>query len=500
MRKAVGHDNIPAFFLKTATLTIAPYLLVLTDYAFSSGIYPDSCKIAKVIPLHKKGDVNNPNNYRPISILTCFSKIFEKILHKRLTKFLNKNNVLIPSQYGFQSKFSTSHAILDIVTQSFDNIKINHYTGLFFVDLKKAFDTVSHQILLDKLEHYGIRGTTLKLLTSFLQRKQFVSINGTYSEVKTNPYGVPQGSTLGPLLFLVYINDLPNAIKTTPRLFADDTCILVNDQSLFDLQDKLNYELINLSKWCKANKLTINPTKCDLLIIPPKLNENTPKVCILIDNIPIESKENVRYLGVLIDSKLSYHPHIKALELKLSRALGILNKLKQVLPQDILLKLYYALIHPNLLYGLIAWGSTYPTYLNKLNTLQNKAVKLVGGGTFYDRATPYYLKLNIPKLEDMYKLDIAKLTYNFIHRPTHLPKILNSFFEKACNVSQRNTRSSSNHDDLLYIPRFRSNKLQRSIKYQGVKVWNSIPPDIRASSPQSFASKLKNFFLQSYTQ
>ena len=203
MNKAVGHDNIPAFFIKVSKYVIAPYLNILIDFAFSNGIFPDSCKTAKVISFLKSGIVNDPYNYRPISILTCFSKIFENLLHKRLSEFMNKNNVIIPTQYGFQTNFSTSHAILDIITHAYDNINNNQFTGLFFVDLKKAFETVNHKILEFKLYHYGTRGCVLNLILSFLERCQYIHINGINSTIKSNPYGTPQGSTLDPLLFLL---------------------------------------------------------------------------------------------------------------------------------------------------------------------------------------------------------------------------------------------------------------------------------------------------------
>ena len=235
----------------------------LIDFAFSNGIFPDSCKTAKVIPLLKSGNVNNPYNYCALSILTYFSKIFEKLLHKRLSEFLNKNNVIIPIQYGFQTNFSTSHAILDFITHAYDNINNNQFTGLFFLDLKKAFDTVNHKTLefTGKLNPYDIRECVLNLILSFLERYQYVHINGINSTTKSNPYGVPQGSTLGPLLFLLYVNDMPNAIQSTPRLFADDTCICVNHRKLSNLQNLLNTELDALSEWCADNQLTINPTK-----------------------------------------------------------------------------------------------------------------------------------------------------------------------------------------------------------------------------------------------
>ena len=202
-----------------------------------------------------------------------------------------------------------------------------------------------------------------------------------------------------------------------------------------------------------------------MLIIPPNLKANFENFSDNINNSFVSANEYVNYLGVLIDSKLNYNFHIKAVELKLSRAVGIIAKLKYFLPRNVLLQLHYALVHPHLLYGLSVWGSTYPSYLAKLSTLQDKAVKIVGRGKIFDRATPFYTKLNISKLQDLYTVEIAKLMYNFIHRPNLLPKMLSDIFVKATSVSQKQTRSSIAHINLLYIPRYRSNKLQRSLKY-----------------------------------
>ena len=247
MNKALGHDNISPLFLKTARDIVAPFLQVFIDFSFKNGIFLDNCKTAKIFPLHKKGDVNNPSNFRPISILSCASKIYEQVLYNRLVKFLDKHNVITPTQYGFQKRISTTHMILDIVTNAFDNIHRKKFSGLIFLDSQKAFDTVNHSILLSKSDHYGIRGPNNRQIESFLDRKQYVCLSGCRSDLKSIKYCVAQGSKIGPLLFLIYINDLPNSVHCIPRLFADDTCLLLADANLNSLHENINNELINLS-------------------------------------------------------------------------------------------------------------------------------------------------------------------------------------------------------------------------------------------------------------
>ena len=193
----------------------------------------------------------------------------------------------------------------------------------------------------------------------------------------TNPFGVPQRSTLGPLLFLLHVNDLPNSIKTISRLFADHNCLTAHHSNLSNLQTELNLELIRLSEWCKTNKLTINPTKSQLLVTSPRMNQLVTDFDALLNGTIVPLSNFVKYLEVTLDSMLTFESHIKILETNLSKAVGIICKLKFVLPKDALIKLYYALFQPHLLYSLVIWGSTYPNYLMRISTLQNKV------GSFY---------------------------------------------------------------------------------------------------------------------
>ena len=253
----MGHDNISAFFLKAARHEITPFLKILIDFVFSEGIFPDSCKIARIAPIHENGAKDETNNYRSISILACFSKIIEKLIYRRLIHFFQKHHMLYPDQFGFQSKTSTAHAMLDVVTSLYDSINRNQYSGLVLIDLKKAFDTVSQTTLPKKLLNYGNRGVTQKLLVSYLEcRKQFVALNQMRSKLMNIEYGVPQGSTLGLSFFLIYINDLNNALRSKPILFAVDICLLVTEDNSHTLRNTITDELNRLSNWCSANKLT----------------------------------------------------------------------------------------------------------------------------------------------------------------------------------------------------------------------------------------------------
>ena len=308
---------------------LAPFLTAYFKIVLEFGFFPQIFKTAKVILVFKTGKRNLTDNYRPISLLPSLSKVLEKLIKIRLLRFFDKHQVLYENQYGFREKYSTLHALLDVTSETYNAIQRNHRTAPMFTYLRKAFDTVSHKILLQKLYHYGIRGPAHKLIKSYLSsRYQFVSHNSTTSSSKAINIGVPQGSILGPLLFLIYVNDLPNAIISKLRLFADDTCLILNNPSASALETACNLELYNLYKWCNANKLQINPQKSAVLTIPSKLN--TPKLNLNINcnASPISCHESCNYLGVYIDSKMQFKTNIKLIEVKIAKAVGILNKLR----------------------------------------------------------------------------------------------------------------------------------------------------------------------------
>ena len=235
--KASGAENINPFFLRIGAVVLAPILSIYFQWSFDLGIFPQAFKTAKVIPILKSVRREILGNYPPIALLSNLSKILEKLIKIRFDKFFLKNKVLYAKQYDFRNNHNVNHALLDVVTNCYDALHCSQHTALLFMDLHKAFDTVSHKILLYKLHHYGIRGPAYALIENYLtSRNQFVTFSNTSSYTKPINIGVPQGSILGPLLFLIYINDLPNAIYSTPRLFADDSCLILRQSSLSSVE------------------------------------------------------------------------------------------------------------------------------------------------------------------------------------------------------------------------------------------------------------------------
>ena len=277
----------------------------------------------------------DPANYRPISLLSNYNRIFGKIMFNQLKAFIDKNDILYRSRYGFRDKHSTQHAILDIVNSIQRNMDNKLFSCGNFIDLKKAFDTVDHSILLNKLNHYGVRGIVNDWFSSYLFKcPQTTEINSFISDKEIVPCGVPQGSVLGPLLFLIFINDIPNSSqKLNFVLFADDTNMLYADRHLKSLEETINKELKNVCEWLHVNKLTLNIKKSNFVIFrPPQRSLNYGIKLKVIDystNISsgLECKEYVKYLGVLIDNHLSWNYHVDYIAVKISKIVGVISRL-----------------------------------------------------------------------------------------------------------------------------------------------------------------------------
>ena len=357
----MGPNSIPIHVLKIANGFFSNTLCDIINLSFKSGIFPNLCKLAKVIPIFKKDNPLLCENYRPISILPIYSKIFEKVIYKRMYDYLDANNLLYSRQFGFRAKHSTTHALISTTEDIKLNIDSGNYVGGIFIDLQKAFDTVNHEILCEKLYNYGFRGSAQLLIKSFLtNREQFVSINGYDSEKLEIKCGVPQGSTLGPLLFTLYINDLRLSLKqTTASHFADDTCISFASKKTKTLESVLNYELKLTCEWLRANRLSLNVGKSKLLIFKSKQRKlDNDNISIKLNGIKLVPSEHVKYLGVYLDNNLSWSTHVTQLSKKLSRANGVLSKLRYFVPKETLISVYYSIFYSHIIYANPVWSLT----------------------------------------------------------------------------------------------------------------------------------------------
>ena len=265
-KKGTGPNSIPSVFLRMLSFILSVPISNLCNRSLNSGVYPDILKLANVIPIHKKESKLDVSNYRPISLLSNINKLFEKVMSLRITNYFERSNLLYDLQFGFRAKHSTNHAVVHMVQKIQEQIKNNKVAFGIFIDLQKAFDTVNHTILLNKLDSYGVRGVAKQWIKSYLtNRQQYVTINGYESDKENIIHGVPQGSVLGPILFTIYINDMNNCIKNALAFhFADDTNLLYMPQKKrynSNIVRRLNTDLRALDNWLRANKISLNSTK-----------------------------------------------------------------------------------------------------------------------------------------------------------------------------------------------------------------------------------------------
>ena len=377
---APGSDEINTKIIQLSLSPIMMPLSFLCNRSLIEGVFPSELKLANVLPLFKSGDVMLFNNYRPVSLLCTLSKVFEKVMYSRLLNFLDYHKILIGNQFGFRKLHSSYMGLMlmmDQVTKALD--RREKVIGVF-LDVSKAFDTVNHAILLDKLHHYGVRDNALDWFRSYLSnRKQYVSYNGVSSSTKLITCGVPQGSILGPLLFLIYINDLYNVCcDSVPILFADDTNLFYKGVDFDELVKSINAELENISLWLKVNKLPLN-VKRHILSYFREVKSPISHIEIKIDNQTINRVDKTKFLGVVIDSKLSWKTHISLVAGKLSKSIGMIVKAREYLNRNALLTLYYSFVYPYLTYYNHVWGCTYQTNLKQLFILQKKALRIMCG-------------------------------------------------------------------------------------------------------------------------
>ena len=492
-----GWDDIPMAVVKSVGARIAVPFAHICNLSFSTGIFPSEMKIAKVTPIYKSDARDEFSNYRPISLLPNFSKILEKLMCKRLTDFIDKHKILYEQQYGFRQNSSTDFALIELSDKIAEAIDRKQFMIGIFVDLSKAFDTLNHSILLQKLSNYGIRGLANDWFQSYLNsREQYVNFNNVLSNRCKITTGVPQGSILGPLLFLLYINDICGSSRLLRFiLYADDTNIFYSGENLDQLCATVNNELRGVMQWFKTNRLSVNLKKTNFVMFgsPSKIRK-LRKCEIFLDNINISRTNTAKFLGVIIDETLSWKNHINYIKGKISKNIGIIKRLKYKLPEKTLNTLYNTLVFPYLNYCNIIWANNKPTRLKSLLVLQKRAMRVITNSPYNTHALPLFFKLNQLTIYDINKLLIA--TFMFRHHRNCLPSIFSGYFCLNSTIHNHSIRGSNK----LHVSFARTDVMRLQLRICGPKLWNTIDPAIINSTRNwhSFKKQFKKYLLTEY--
>ena len=400
--------------------------------------------------------------------------------------------ILFKNQYGFRKGHSISFALLHLFEKILSAIDRREHTVGIFLDLSKAFDTVNFISLFEKLEHYGIRGIALNWIKDYFSRRsQFVQFNEHCSNYYSIKCGVPQVSILGPLLFLLYIDDLSNVSNILDIiLFADDTNIFFSHRDQNYLVETIDSEMNKLTEWFKCNKLSLNTKKSSFMIFQPRQKRKTLDFSITLNSTHINRVKEVVFLGVVLDEHVTWKPHISRITKKVSKAIGLLCKSRFYISKFSLRTLYYSLVYPYLYYRTIAWGSTYPSNLNRLVILQKRVIRIINKDTFDAHTDPIFRDLKLLRLDQIYLYQLGKFMY--LYRTGSLSKYFHNYFPMTNEVHSYNTTRAKSY----YIPLCRTNIWQFSIKYKGPKFCNTLSFDIsNCSTVSTFNSKLRNYLL-----
>ena len=405
---------------------------------------------------------------------------------------MNKNDVLYDQQFGFRQKHSTQQAIIMLVDKITRSLDAGDIMISVFLDLKKAFDTVDHHILLKKLYAYGIRGKVLKWFHSYLfNRSQYVIYDDMQSETHHVKCGVPQGSIIGPLLFIIYMNDICNVSKFLYTiLYADDTCVLLNGKDLNNLIQSMNTELDLLSTWLKSNKLSLNTHKTFFQLFHRTRMKTNNSVNIIVDKCVLNKVTSIKYLGVIIDHKLNWIKHISYVKNKISKGIGILYKARQFLEKRDLLNLYYSYIYPYLIYCIEIWGCAAKSHMNPLYLTQKKIIRIIIFSHYVSHTQPLFQDLSILPLEKLVLYRIALIMSKMSN--SLIPKTMSDLYITNKDIHSYDTR----YKNLFRIPKGTINYTSLS-----ARLWNIINMKIDVHVPLSqFKSSVVNYLVNNTTE
>jgi hypothetical protein len=499
-------QGVSTKMIKLISDEISVPLAHIFNLSLSMGVFPTKLKLCRVVPIFKAGNNMDCDNYRPISLLSSISKILEKIVAEKLVQHLTSNNLLYVHQYGFLPKKSTEHNLLHVLNYISQALNDGNYCIGVFIDLKKAFDVCSHPILLKKLEKMGVRGIALEWFKNYLSgRSQYVDLNGVKSDALSIDISVIQGSILGPILFLCYINDFYSATTLFSVLFADDTIGLGKGKKLDELTAYVNFELKKIANWFRSNKMAVNTSKTKFIVFRTRGKRIDPRECNLLFNtneigkpedpsliyeikrIHNEGDEkNYKALGILLDEYLSFDDHISSLCAKISKSLYCINRIKNFVTKSALKMLYDAMIHSHIVYCINIYGCANLTSLQKLKIKQKEAIRIIANVGYREHTNPLFKNLKILPIDKLIKLFNLKFMHNFAHGRLPL-----SFADMWTTNRARNPNLELRNAEDLYVPAHKFASLKRLPYFLFPKIWNEANILKRNPSKCAFTRNMK---------
>ena len=476
--KAAGPDELPARVLKETAKQISGILSFMFQQAYEVGSVPTDWSKARISAIYKKGDKSAPSNYRPVSLTCITCKIMEHIVCSQIGQHLDSNNILHPNQHGFRKRLSCETQLVSSIQDWASSINLKRQTDVLLLDFSKAFDKVSHTKLLHKIRYYGITDKTNKWISAFLgSRSQQVVVNGQCSKPADVLSGVPQGTVLGPMLFLLYINDITDGIDTGMRLFADDSIVYREIQSPAD-HHQLELDLDKLHEWASTWQMAFNVSKCAVLSITTKRKPSIYHY--KMDGELVPRTDNQDYLGVTINSKLSWKPHISKVTKKANKTLGLIKRTLHAAPKQVRKAAYEALVRPSLEYATCAWSPHTKTDIQKVEQVQRSAARFVAGD--YRRTSSVTAMCTDLKWDSLQTRRVARDATMFF-------KVYHGFvgIQLPAIIIKADTRTRCHHEFKLRAVPASCLIYQHSFYVRCIPVWNSLPQHaVSAPSVESF--------------
>ena len=492
---ATGSDTINARLVKDAKQIIAPIITNIINIGYKTSSFPDCMKVTIIKPIHKKDSTDDIANYRPISILPTLSKIFERSASDQMLNFLESQKKISNSQHAYRKKHSTTTCLVEVLNRIYKFLDMKMWVAIVSLDLSKAFDSISHSLLLHKLAKLGMHENCINWVKSYLQnRKQVTKFKSFTSEEETITPGIPQGSIIGPLLFICYTNDLSDEFEDCQiYAYADDTQLITEAKNLNQLKRKVENIIKTAQKWYESNSMKNNIDKTEVLILNP--GREKPKLKIVITNegqpIVIKSKEVIKVLGVKIDQQLNWKNQVNSTKKKAMNSIRNLNRVNSLLPKKLRVQLYKSLIEPIFSYADVAWGGCGIVNANSLQLAQNFAARSILGMKKSDSATTALKKLNFLNLKQRRLVHETVFAHKSILN-AH-PTTLNQIYQQQ--QSTANTRSATRGK--LNVPKHRTSKYEDSPFYRTLTAWNAAPTELPIGDVKKHKAAFQQLLIRS---